>query len=90
MVIKINNEEVNECFYRVIFDGLCAEYDFTSFEKKEQILEELIKNKIPLKVLAIKMLEFCNNEANKDIKMIHIVFGLADLLEEFVKRGVEK
>jgi hypothetical protein len=54
------------------------------------ILVRDLKNKIPLKVLALKMLDYCNNEANKEIKMSHIVFGLSDLLEEFVKRGVEK
>jgi hypothetical protein len=86
MAIKINNEEISECFYRAIFDGLCAEYKSTPLEEKEKILEELIKNKIPLKVLALKMLDYCNNEANKDIKMVDIVFGLADLLEEIIKR----
>jgi hypothetical protein len=87
MAIKINNKKIDECFYRAIFDGLSAEYKSMSFEKKEKILKELVKNKIPLKVLAIKMLEICNNEENKDIKMVDIVFGLADLLEEFVKRN---
>jgi len=86
MAIKINNEEIGECFYRVIFDGLCSEYKTTSLEKKEKILQELIENKISLKILALEMLDFCNNEAYKDIKMSHIVFGLADLLEEIIKK----
>jgi hypothetical protein len=83
-----NNKEINECFYRRIFDGFCAEYEFTSFEEKEKILEELVKNNVSLKLLAVKMIDFCNNKANKNIKMSHVVFGLADLLEEFVRRKI--
>jgi len=86
MSIKINNEEISECFYRVIFDGLSQEFKTASFEEKEKILKELVENKIPLKILALKMLDYCNNEANKDIKMSHIVFGVLDLLEEFIKK----
>ena len=89
MAIKINNEEIPECFYRVIFDGLSHEYQSTPLEKKKEILENLVKNEYPLKILAIKMFEACQ-EANKDIKFIHIVFGLADLLEEIMKDMMEK
>jgi len=85
MSIKINNEEIGECFYRVIFDGLSSEYKSMPLEKKEKILKELVENKITLKFLAFKMYEACE-EANKDIKFSHIVFGLADLLEEIVKK----
>ena len=85
MSIKINNEEYPECFFRNIFDGLCAEYQSTSFEKKKEILNMLVENKYPLKIVVLKMYEACQ-EANKDIKFTHIVFGLADLLEEYVKK----
>jgi len=88
MAIKINNEEISECFYRTIFDGLSHEFQSTPLEKKKEILEELVKNKYPLKILALKMYEACE-QANKDIKFSHIVFGLADLLEEIVRDGME-
>ena len=87
MSIKINNEEISECFYRIIFDGLSQEFKTTSFEEKEKILKELVENKVSLKILALKMLDYCNNKANKDIKMSHIVFGVLDLLEEFIKKN---
>jgi len=85
MSIKINNEEIGEYFYRVIFDGLSSEYKSMPLEKKEKILKELVENKIPLKILAFKMYKACE-EANKDIKFSHIVWRLADLLEEIVKK----
>ena len=66
MAIKINNEEIPECFYRIIFDGLSHEFQSTPLEKKKEILEELVKNKYPLKILALKMYEACQ-ETNKDI-----------------------
>ena len=88
MAIKINNEEIPECFYRVIFDGLSYEYKSTPLKKKKEILEGLVKNNYPLKILALKMYEACE-QANKDIKFSHIVFGLADLLEEIVREGMK-
>ena len=63
----------------MIFDGLSSEYKSMHLEEKEKILKELVENKMPLKILAFKMYDACE-EANKDIKFSHIVWGLADLL----------
>jgi len=41
MSIKINNEEIGECFYRVIFDGLSFEYKSMPLEKKRKDIKRV-------------------------------------------------
>jgi len=84
-MIKINNEEFSECLFRVIFDGLSSEYQSTPIEEKIKLLQRMVDNGLSLKIVALKMLEFCNNNANKNIKLIDIVFGLSDLIEGILK-----
>jgi len=51
MSIKINNEEIGECFYRVIFDGLSSEYKSMPLEKKEKILKAKVKYRVWIYIL---------------------------------------
>jgi hypothetical protein len=73
------------CEYRKVFDGLSSEFKNSSLEEKKELLRSLINKNIPLKIAAIKMMDYCNKNENKDIKEIDIIFALADLLEEVLK-----
>jgi hypothetical protein len=87
-MIKIDNEEFSECFFRVLFDGLSSEYQSTPIEEKIKLLQKMVDNGLSLKIVALKMHDFCNNKAKKDIRLIDIIFGLSDLIEGILKSKV--
>jgi hypothetical protein len=84
-MIKMDNKEFGECFFRVIFDGLSSEYQSTPIEEKIKLIQKMVDNGLSLKIVALKMLDFCNNKANKNIRLIDIIFGLSDLIEGILK-----
>jgi len=77
------------CEYRKVFDGLSSEFKNTDLKEKKELLRSLINKNIPLKIAALKMMDYCNKNENKDIKEIDIIFALADLLEEVLKEDNE-
>ena len=75
------------CLLRECFDMASSEWDRSTIDEKVDALQQLVKNdgENTLK-LAMGMLDYCNREAGKDIKLLELVISLSTMMDNLLKR----
>lgn len=77
---------VKSCMLRECFDSVSSEWNNSTMEQKIEALKVLVKEKNhSINELIFGMLDYCNKEANKDIKSVTIAIALGQLLEHCIR-----
>ena len=76
----------NSCLLRGCFDHASQEWKDSTLDEKVYALKMLINDdcKNTLK-LSMGMLDYCNKEAGKEIKLIDIVISMSHLIDHLLK-----
>ena len=71
----------DSCLLRGCFDSTSSEWQKSTIEQKVEALEVLInRDKVLTSSLIIKMLDYCNKEANKGIEQQDVLLSLSKIL----------
>ena len=72
----------DSCLLRGCFDSTSSEWHKSTIEQKVEALEVLInRDKVLTSSLIIKMLNYCNKEANKGIEQQDVLLSLSKIID---------
>ncbi len=75
----------DSCLLRGCFDSASSEWNKSTIAQKVEALEVLInRDKVLTSTLILKMLSYCNQEANKGIEQKDVILSLSKIIDYFL------
>ena len=74
------------CNHRILFDFSSSEWKSTAIENKIEVLKQLLteEDANTLKI-SLGMLDYCNTQAGKDIKLMDLVVSMSKIIDHLLK-----
>ena len=74
------------CNHRTLFDFSSNEWKSTSVENKIEVLTKLLnEDKNNTLKISLEMLDYCNHEAGKEVKLMDLLISMSKIIDHLLK-----